>query len=113
VCKSHLEENTRRGLLAADWNVIERVTMSWDIGTPGLFASATLMRPVRYGKKNGGGPVEQLNQYEQSMQMKAKLKSFLLHTNKKHEVSASQCGKCDRWLTDMRIRIVQVGAPWF
>lgn len=79
-----------RGLLTADWDAIERVTTSWGIGTPDLFASATLMRPVRYGKKskigngngNGNEPVEELNQYEQSMRMKAKLKRFLLDTDK-------------------------------
>lgn len=74
-----------RGLLAADWDAIERVTTSWGIGTPDLFASATLMRPVKYGgirNGNGNGPVEELNQYEQSVRMKAKLKGFLLDTDK-------------------------------
>ncbi|KAH0835689.1 ABC1-domain-containing protein [Lanmaoa asiatica] len=72
-----------RGLLAADWDAIERVTTSWGIGTPDLFASATLMRPVKYGKKStGNGSVEGLNQYEQSVRMKAKLKRFLLDTDK-------------------------------
>lgn len=80
-----------RALLAADWDAIERVTTSWGIGTPDLFASATLMRPVSYGKKNKGGngsgngngaDVQALNQYEQSVQMKAKLKGFLLDTDK-------------------------------
>lgn len=75
-----------RGLLTADWDAIERVTTLWGIGTPDLFASATLMRPVRYDKKskagNGNGSVEGLNQYEQSVQMKAKLKRFLLDTDK-------------------------------
>lgn len=77
-----------RGLLAADWDATERVATLWGIGTPDLFASATLMRPVRYGKKskvgngNGNGPVGALNQYEQSVLMKAKLKRFLLDTDK-------------------------------
>ncbi|KAF8556700.1 ABC1-domain-containing protein [Imleria badia] len=75
-----------RGLLAGDWDAIERVATLWGIGTPDLFASATLMQPVRYGKKgkvgNGNGPVEALNQYEQSVRMKAKLKRFLLDTDK-------------------------------
>ncbi|KIJ67289.1 hypothetical protein HYDPIDRAFT_84650 [Hydnomerulius pinastri MD-312] len=73
-----------RGLLAADWDAVEGVTKSWGIGTPDLFASATLMRPVRFGKKNwnGNGEVKELNQYEQSVRMKAKLKGFLLDTDK-------------------------------
>ncbi|KAF9236791.1 ABC1 family-domain-containing protein [Melanogaster broomeanus] len=73
-----------RGLLAADWNAIESVTRSWGIGTPDLFASATLMRPIRYGKKNENGKDElkQLNEYERSMRMKQKLKGFLLDTDK-------------------------------
>lgn len=79
-----------RGLLAADWDAVEHVATSWGIGTPDLFASATLMRPVRYGKKSktgngdgdGNGPLEELNQYEQSVRMKAKLKRFLLDTDK-------------------------------
>lgn len=77
-----------RGLLAADWDAIERVATLWGIGTPDLFASATLLRPVRYGKKSksgngdGDGSVEELNQYEQSVRLKAKLKQFLLDTDK-------------------------------
>ncbi|KAF8452178.1 ABC1 family-domain-containing protein [Boletus edulis BED1] len=79
-----------RGLLAADWDAIERVALLWGIGTPDLFASATLMQPVRYGKKsktgngngNGSEHAEELNQYEQSVRMKAKLKRFLLDTDK-------------------------------
>ncbi|KAG8215826.1 ABC1 family-domain-containing protein [Butyriboletus roseoflavus] len=74
-----------RGLLAADWDAIERVTTLWGIGTPDLFASATLMRPVKYGKKNNGNgneSVEGLNQYELSMRMKARMKRFLLDTDK-------------------------------
>ena len=75
-----------RGLLAADSDAIERVTTSWGIGTPDLFASATLMRPVSYGRKShtgdGNGSMEELNQYEQSTRMKARMKRFLLDTDK-------------------------------
>lgn len=73
-----------RGLLAADWDAIERVTTSWGIGTPDWFASATLMGPVKYGKKSKKGDENgvELNQYEQSVRMKAKLKRFLLDTDK-------------------------------
>ncbi|KAH7909013.1 ABC1 family-domain-containing protein [Hygrophoropsis aurantiaca] len=76
-----------RGLLARDWDKVERATKAWGIGSPDLFASATLMRPVRFdnGKKNGNGTKEEpkeLDQYEQSVRMKAKLKGFLLDTDK-------------------------------
>jgi aarF domain-containing kinase len=71
-----------RGLLAADWNAIESVARSWGIGSPDLFASATLMRPVRYTKKYENEEVKALNEYEQSVRMKAKLKGLLLDTDK-------------------------------
>ncbi|KAF9220569.1 ABC1-domain-containing protein [Gyrodon lividus] len=72
-----------RGLLAADWNAIEGVTRSWGIGAPDLFAGVTLMRPVRSREKRGNGSGEmKLNQYEQSMRMKAKLRGFLVDTDK-------------------------------
>ena len=70
-----------RGLLAADLDAIERVTTSWGIGTPDLFASATLMRPVSYGRKshtgNGNGSVEESNQHEQSIRIKARMKRLV------------------------------------
>ncbi|KAH7919205.1 ABC1-domain-containing protein [Leucogyrophana mollusca] len=77
-----------RGLLAADWGAVESATKGWGIGSPDLFASATLMRPVKFGnrpnerKENGNGEPEELDQYEQSVRMKAKLKGFLSDTDK-------------------------------
>ncbi|KAF7970834.1 hypothetical protein HWV62_22784 [Athelia sp. TMB] len=76
-----------KGLISTDFGAVERVTREWGIGTPDLFASATLMRPVKLGNgsrssKAGGEQVEELNQYEQSVRMKAKLRSFLTDTDK-------------------------------
>jgi len=76
-----------RGLLATDYNAIEGVTREWGIGTPDLFASATLLRPVNFKNGNGNGgpkesePVKELDQYEQSVRMKARLKTFLTDTD--------------------------------
>jgi aarF domain-containing kinase len=64
------------------------VTEEWGIGTPDLFASATLLRPVHLKNGNGNGGakqgevVEKLDQYEQSVRMKARLKAFLTDTDK-------------------------------
>lgn len=77
-----------KALLATDYSAIERVTKEWGIGTPDLFASATLLRPVHF--KNGnenenekqGDVVEESDQYEQSMRMKTRLKAFLTDTDK-------------------------------
>jgi aarF domain-containing kinase len=71
-----------------DYNAIEGVTKEWGIGTPDLFASATLLRPVDFKNGNGSGgpkegvPVKKLDQYEQSVRMKARLKAFLTDTDK-------------------------------
>ncbi|KAG6331736.1 hypothetical protein ID866_7355 [Astraeus odoratus] len=75
-----------RALLGTDWDTVERVTRSWGIGSPDLFASATLMRPVRFRAKqeaaNGDTENGPVNQYEQSLQMKERLKGFLSDTDK-------------------------------
>ncbi|KAL4076564.1 ABC1 family-domain-containing protein [Scleroderma yunnanense] len=77
-----------RALLAADWDTVERTTKSWGIGTPDIFASATLMRPVRFRSKretiSGENDFENgtMNQYEQSVRMKERLRGFLLDTDK-------------------------------
>lgn len=45
-----------KGLLAADLETVKEVTTGWGIGTPELFASATLMRPVRVRwRRTGAG----------------------------------------------------------
>jgi aarF domain-containing kinase len=81
-----------KGLLAMDWGAIEGVAREWGIGTPDLFASATLMKPLKYRSQNGNGRVgkygegnkedEGISEYEHSVRMKAKLKGFLTDTDK-------------------------------
>ncbi|KZP12439.1 ABC1-domain-containing protein [Athelia psychrophila] len=72
-----------KGLISTDFGAVERVTRAWGIGTPDLFASTTLMRPVKLGpRQHQGGEPEPLNAYEQSVRMKAKLRSFLTDTDK-------------------------------
>jgi aarF domain-containing kinase len=82
-----------RGLLGGDWVAIEDVTKEWGIGTPDLFASATLMRPVRYERKTNEGKKDSVNEnddneeekiteYERSVRLKRKLKGFLTDTDK-------------------------------
>lgn len=74
-----------KALLAADYGTIERVTKEWGIGAPDLFASATLLKPVRFENGQGakqGEATEELDQYEQSVRMKARLKAFLTDTDK-------------------------------
>ena len=77
-----------KGLLATDYTAIEGVTKEWGIGTPDLFASATLLKPVKFKNGNGvgvskqGEVVKELDQYEQSVRMKARLKAFLTDTDK-------------------------------
>lgn len=79
-----------RALLTSDWDTIRNITESWGVGEAGLFASAVLMRPVKIGRANGSSSVEkadgdsnkELNAYEQSVRMKARLKRFLVDTDK-------------------------------
>ncbi|THH21361.1 hypothetical protein EW146_g173 [Bondarzewia mesenterica] len=75
-----------KALLAMDMDTITDVTSKWGIGAPDLFASATLMRPVKFSndqkEKGEGASVEELNQYEASVRMKERLKSFLVDTDK-------------------------------
>lgn len=80
-----------RALLISDWDTLRNITESWGVGEAGLFASAVLMRPVKIGRANGSGshvekvngiPGKELNAYEQSIQMKERLKRFLVDTDK-------------------------------
>lgn len=76
-----------RALFATDWDTVEAITTSWGIGSPDLFASATLMRPVSFRMRrdeDGSGDSENgtMNQYERSLQMKERLKNFLYDTDK-------------------------------
>ncbi|KAH9889564.1 atypical/ABC1/ABC1-B protein kinase [Cubamyces lactineus] len=72
-----------QGLLTLDFNVIKGVAEEWGIGMPDLFASATLMRPVRFKEQEGGLPdFENMNDYERGVVMKEKLKGFLTDTDR-------------------------------
>lgn len=77
-----------RGLLGGDWPAIEDITKEWGIGTPDLFASATMLKAVKFGSRskngNGNGNLigEEITQYEQSVRLKEKLKQFLTDTDK-------------------------------
>lgn len=97
------------GLLAADLQTVKEVTTGWGIGTPELFASATLMRPVRvkwrrtgtgdwnawwsglrWMKENKEESVksekekekEEFDEFKEGMGMKERLKRFLVDTDK-------------------------------
>ncbi|KAI0060516.1 ABC1-domain-containing protein [Artomyces pyxidatus] len=74
-----------KGLLAVDLGTVEKVVGEWGIGAPDLFARATLMRPMAFGKKKkkeDGVIKKKMTQYEASVAMKERLKSFLLDTDK-------------------------------
>ncbi|KAJ3746302.1 ABC1 family-domain-containing protein [Lentinula detonsa] len=94
-----VDENFRRdwsllwtGLLTADFKSVEQITRKWGMGLPDMFASVALARPVRLTRKNRKTEAERvtkeleeymnLSQYEQSARMKAKLKQFLIDTDR-------------------------------
>ncbi|KAI0795083.1 ABC1 family-domain-containing protein [Abortiporus biennis] len=75
-----------KGLLTADFGVVKGVASDWGIGTPDLFASATLMRPIKFTDDpelaKQAEEYEKLDQYQRSVITKARLKSFLIDTDK-------------------------------
>lgn len=71
-----------RALITMDFDAIKSVASEWGIGTPDLFASATLMKPVRFGPQKDADEFDQLSQYERSMLIKERLKRFLTDTDK-------------------------------
>lgn len=80
-----------KGLLAADLETVKEVTQKWGIGTPELFASATLMRPARLkwrgnAKKQReqleGEGEKEFDEYAEGVGMKERLKNFLVDTDK-------------------------------
>ncbi|KAK7053810.1 ABC1 domain-containing protein [Favolaschia claudopus] len=81
------------GLLAGEWGVVDGVTRRWGLGMPDLFASAVLMRPVRLGRGRQqkqepevrGKSIEEMTNYERSVMMKARLKGFLLDTDRNNK----------------------------
>ena len=74
-----------KSLLLRDLDAIRRVTEGWGIGAPDLFATATLMKPVRFDSdpemKKQTEEMSRMTEYERSMVMKAKLRSFLVNTD--------------------------------
>ena len=74
--------------MTIDFGVIKKVAVEWGIGTPDLFASATLMRPIKFRKQDDpeGARMreefENMDQYERSVKMKERLKGFLTDTDK-------------------------------
>ncbi|KAI0687937.1 ABC1-domain-containing protein [Cerioporus squamosus] len=70
-----------KALLSADFGVVKSVTEEWGIGTPDLFASATLMRPVRF-KEVEMPDFAKMDDYERGVYMKEKLKGFLQDTDR-------------------------------
>ncbi|OBZ69637.1 ABC1 family protein C10F6.14c [Grifola frondosa] len=72
-----------KGLLTVDFDVVKSVGEEWGIGMPDLFASATLMRPVKFAQqKNGLENFDNMSDYERGVVMKERLKGFLTDTDK-------------------------------
>ena len=81
-----------KALLAMDLGTLFKVAGQWGIGTPDLFASSVLLKPISFGNSKSGNkegkeqqrqqPKQQLSQYDASMQLKEKLKNFLVDTDK-------------------------------
>jgi len=75
-----------KALLAMDLSTLFRVAGQWGIGAPDLFASSVLLKPISFGKNNkdksGNTQPKQLSQYDASVQLKGKLKTFLVDTDK-------------------------------
>ncbi|OSX61911.1 hypothetical protein POSPLADRAFT_1070397 [Postia placenta MAD-698-R-SB12] len=70
-----------KGLMTLDHDVVKGVAAQWGIGAPDIFASATLMRPVRFAGQEAEN-LENLSEYDRSVRLKEKLKSFLTDTDK-------------------------------
>ena len=71
-----------RGLITMNYDIIRGVAAEWGIGTPDLFASATLMKPVRFGPQKAADDFDKLSQYERSVLIKERLRRFLTDTDK-------------------------------
>lgn len=77
-----------KGLMTLNHAAVEGVAREWGIGETGLFASATLMRPVRL-RRDGteradteGAQWADMTEYERSVVLKDKLRRFLTTTDK-------------------------------
>ena len=74
-----------KALLAMDLSTLFRIAREWGIGTPDLFAGSVLLRPMNLGNNNGKNERKEprkASQYDASMQLKEKLRSFLVDTDK-------------------------------
>lgn len=75
-----------KALLAMDLGMLIKVTTQWGIGAPDLFASAVLLRPFSLGNNKSrtteGKERPKLSQYDASIQLKEKLRNFLVDTDK-------------------------------
>ena len=77
-----------KGLMTVDFNVIKSIASEWGIGTPDLFASATLLRPVSFSSKDDpesarfAADLEKMDSYQRGVMMKERLKNFLTDTDK-------------------------------
>ena len=74
-----------KALLAMDLSTLFGIAREWGIGAPDLFASSVLLRPMNLG--NNSGKTERKeprkgSQYDASMQLKEKLRNFLVDTDK-------------------------------
>lgn len=61
-----------KALLTVDFAAVSAVAGEWGIGAPDLFASATLMRPIRFAEQAPLPDFERMNDYERWVVMKAK-----------------------------------------
>ncbi|KAF7800085.1 hypothetical protein EIP86_011328 [Pleurotus ostreatoroseus] len=71
-----------KGLVTMDFDVIRDIATQWGIGTPDLFASATLMKPVKFGNDSSSEAFEKMDQYQRSVLIKERLRGFLTDTDK-------------------------------
>lgn len=79
-----------RSTLEGNYEEVEKVVKGWGIGLPDLMASFTLLRPtiLKKGRKKAanstsvGLNMKSLTHYERSVLTKAKLKEFLLDTDR-------------------------------
>lgn len=61
-----------KALLTVDFAAVSAVAGEWGIGAPDLFASAMLMRPIRFAEQAPLPDFERMNDYERGVVMKAK-----------------------------------------
>ncbi|EIW51448.1 uncharacterized protein TRAVEDRAFT_54565 [Trametes versicolor FP-101664 SS1] len=71
-----------KALLTVDFAAVSAVAGEWGIGAPDLFASATLMQPIRFAEQALLPDFERMNDHKRGVAMKAKLKSFLTDTDR-------------------------------